>query len=453
MSVIAATSLSASSPTLCPAALMLESNVVTVAAVLSSGREGSQNMALGITVIDRDATLKLNPYLNAGGVGGMQPVRVSVVSSRIDEPSDIITLQQANESEGTFTGVINISSVIPGAENDGIVRLEPGNTLQVIYTPVLYLLPRSTVVQKVRTWVNSSLRLLPLPAAAVGPVSNRQVRDTSAIQLGGVLTIEVADADQDENTSKAGTSTTPCSSLSCTFGSSVTVFFQGYCAQKTRVHAIHSGLPGHALHAHSPKRASQFVLLTKIFAHVGITEEKIEVYANVPFFLILTARLITHADHVAVELSMRNGSSLVKSLLLRETGLSTGVFTAQVSHPGLEAAARGAIPSIITYLDINENGIMQPVISRAAFAVPGELTCSSITSSAGTFGESDTLTVTVVDADLDQLSDHPDVTGMGTISDALRPAVIVYGHDGDVEAIAVTETKHSSGIFTGIVLN
>lgn len=81
----------------------------------------------------------------------------------------------------------------------------------------------------------------------------------------------------------------------------------------------------------------------------------------------------------------------------------------------------------------------------------GEISCSSNTSSMGTFSENDMLTVTVIDADLDQVSTQPDRTGTGVNTDTLLPAVMFYGYNGDVETVTVTETDASSGIFTGVL--
>jgi len=69
----------------------------------------------------------------------------------------------------------------------------------------------------------------------------------------------------------------------------------------------------------------------------------------------------------------------------------------------------------------------------------------------GTFSENGMLTVTVIDADLDQVSTQPDRTGTGVNTDTLHPAVMFYGYNGDVETVTVTETDASSGVFTGVL--
>ena len=192
-------SISASSPTLCPPLLRLGADVVSV------GGQGNPRESIVISVIDRDVTPELNGLINAAGGAGVQAVRVKVVSSRADEPWDVVTLQQANASEGSFTGVINVSDAVqPGAQDDGIVRLLPGDTLQAIYAPALFLVPRHSVVQHVRTWINASLRLSPGPAPAVGPMLNLPARDVSRVPLEGVLAIQLTDPDQDANVHAAG---------------------------------------------------------------------------------------------------------------------------------------------------------------------------------------------------------------------------------------------------------
>ena len=152
------------------------------------------------------------------------------------------------------------------------------------------------------------------------------------------------------------------------------------------------------------------------------------------------------ADVLSVRLSMRNGTTLVNSILLEETGLSTGVFTSQVRHPGSAAAVQGQLAAIVTYSDTKEDGSVEDVFAHAAFASPGQISCSSSTSYPGTFGDFDTLTITVVDADLDQTSLLADSVGKGEAA-----AVIIYGHDGDVENVEMSETSESSGVFTGVV--
>lgn len=172
--------------------------------VVVGGQENRTESIL-ISVIDRDVTPELNVLINAPGGAGEQTVRVKVVSSRADEPSDVVTLLQANASEGSFTGFINVSDAVrPGAQDDGVVHLLPGDTLQAIYTPALFLVPRDPVVQHVRTWINASVRLSPGPAAAVGPLLNLPARDVSLVPLEGVLALQLTDKDQDANVHAAG---------------------------------------------------------------------------------------------------------------------------------------------------------------------------------------------------------------------------------------------------------
>ncbi len=154
------------------------------------------------------------------------------------------------------------------------------------------------------------------------------------------------------------------------------------------------------------------------------------------------------ADTVTVALSMRNSSSLVEALPLRETDSSSGVFTARVMHPGLDAAAQGLAPAFVTYADTREDGVKRNVTAHVAFEAPGRLSCSSATSSPGTFGEGDTLTVTVVDLDLDQKSTEADVYDF---SREQPPVVMLHGSEDDLEAVSVKETALASGVFTGIL--
>ncbi len=189
--------LSATSPTLCPPELLLPSTAII--AVADSSRPFS------ITVVDRDLTPHLNPQLQAAGGVGQQPVSVKVVSSRVGEPSDTITLQQASSGDGTFTGIINVSkSVSPGAQDDGIIHLEPGDSFQAIYFPVPYIQPRSPEVKHVRTWVNCSLRLLPVPAPSLRPSDESGENDVSVVPLDEALTIEITDADADRHVLSPG---------------------------------------------------------------------------------------------------------------------------------------------------------------------------------------------------------------------------------------------------------
>ena len=189
--------LSARSPTLCPPDLLLQSGVISVVGPGSA-------QAFSITVVDRDLAPQLNPDLSAAGSAGQEPVRVKVVSSRIDEPSDTILLQQASAEEGAFTGFINISqAIVPGAENDGLVRVEPGDTLQLIYFPAHYIRPRNPVVRHVRAWNNCSLRLLPVPVPSLEPSAPAK-RDVSVVGMGRQLTIEVVDPDQNLDVHQTG---------------------------------------------------------------------------------------------------------------------------------------------------------------------------------------------------------------------------------------------------------
>jgi len=191
--------LTATSPTLCPPELLLPSAAISVATAADSSQPFS------ITVVDRDLTPLLNPQLQAAGGEGRQPVIVRVVSSRVGEPSDTITLQQASSEDGTFTGIIDISkSVSPGAKDDGIIRLEPGDSFQAIYFPVPYIHPRSPEVKQVRTWVNCSLRLLPVPAPSLRPSGESAENDVSVVPLDKTLTIEITDADADNHVASPG---------------------------------------------------------------------------------------------------------------------------------------------------------------------------------------------------------------------------------------------------------
>jgi len=138
----------------------------------------------------------------------------------------------------------------------------------------------------------------------------------------------------------------------------------------------------------------------------------------------------------------------VEALLLRETDSSSGVFTARVRHPGHDAAALGLAPAFVTYADTREDGVKRNVTAQVAFEAPGRLSCSCASSSSGTFGESDTLTVTVVDSDLDRKSTEADVYDS---SNDQPHVVMLHGFEGDLEPVSVKETALSSGVFTGIV--
>jgi hypothetical protein len=201
--------LSASSPSLCPPTMVLSRRVLSVAGGRNASHGARWQSSIVVTVTDRDMTPELNRGLtNAEDVGdgaaAKALVHVQAVSSRIDEPGDEIPLQQANASLGTFTGLIHVSSSeIPGAENDGIVRLLSGDVLSVFYSPPPYLRPRVPVVeQHLRTWVNASLVLLP---AAVGGGPS----DVSVVPEGASLTIQVSDADRNIDVSSAGYFGTP----------------------------------------------------------------------------------------------------------------------------------------------------------------------------------------------------------------------------------------------------
>ena len=201
------TVVSASRPTLCPPRLLLQSKLVSV----NNLREGGGATSLiTITVLDRDSTPELNPCINAPGGSGAQVIQVKVISSRYNEPSDLITLRQANASEGSFTGTINISrSSVPGAENDGLVSLEPGDWLRVIYSPpALFLTPRTELIEYVQTMVNCTLRLFPLPVASIGAggIANMAAKDVSVVGIQGALTIEVRDSDRNADVLTAGES-------------------------------------------------------------------------------------------------------------------------------------------------------------------------------------------------------------------------------------------------------
>jgi len=226
----------------------------------------------------------------------VQPVRVKVVSSRVDEPWDVITLKHSNVSQGSFTGVINVSAaVIPGAQDDGIVRLQPGDFLQIIYTPALFLIARDPIALHVRTWINARLRLEPAPAAAVGPTLNLPARDVSLVPLDDALAIELTDVDQNVNVLAAGH----------------VLFVAKLLSSRRRTLELSS----HRLNPLPPPPPS-------------------------PSPLPALPRIWSSSDHVTVALTMRNGSSLNAALILRETGLSTGIFTARVPHPGLDAASQ-----------------------------------------------------------------------------------------------------------------
>ena len=112
----------------CAPSLVLNMSVMAVSAVAGVD-------TLGITVTDTDVT--------------EQELTVKALSSRIQEPSDVVKLTRAGLPAGTFTGAMQVGKgVVPGAVDDGVVRLDPGDTLQVIYNPVAWPNP---VVKMLRT--------------------------------------------------------------------------------------------------------------------------------------------------------------------------------------------------------------------------------------------------------------------------------------------------------------
>ena len=64
---------------------------------------------------------------------------------------------------------------------------------------------------------------------------------------------------------------------------------------------------------------------------------------------------IYDAESVAVGVRMRNGTSLFDALVLRETSIASGVFTATLQNPGMNAET-GASAARITYSDITDDG-------------------------------------------------------------------------------------------------
>ena len=78
----------------------------------------------------------------------------------------------------------------------------------------MFIEPRSIIVAHLLTWVNSSVRLFPLPAAAVGPSAGLGVKDVSLVEMSGALTIEVTDLDQNINVLQTGKSMIICTCIS-----------------------------------------------------------------------------------------------------------------------------------------------------------------------------------------------------------------------------------------------
>ena len=330
----------------CAPSLVLNMSVMAVSAVAGVD-------TLGITVTDTDVT--------------EQELTVKALSSRIQEPSDVVKLTRAGLPAGTFTGAMQVGKgVVPGAVDDGVVRLEPGDTLQVIYNTVAWPNP---VVKMLRTWVNCSLQLLPRPPA---------VADVCLVDLGGQLTVFLDDSDQNQDPSTVDTVTVVLRNASC---------------------------PG-AEAASSACGAAPVTLL--------------------------------------------------------ETRVASGVFTGEVAHAGLSQAAdfdnlpgTGSLTAaLVSYLDTTEDGSTAEVSAKASFVSPGEIRCaSSASGSTLTFTKGDAITITVLDADLDHHSRQPDVTGTGAVDDTsgMHAAVMVYGHQGDLESVQLVETGDSTGIFTGRV--
>ena len=330
----------------CAPSLVLNKSVMAVSA--AAGVD-----SLGITVTDTDVI--------------EQELTVKALSSRIQEPSDVVKLTRAGLPAGTFTGAMQVGKgVVPGAVDDGVVRLEPGDTLQVIYKPVAWPNP---VVKMLRTWVNSSLQLLPRPPAAA---------DVCLVDLGGQLTVFLDDSDQNQDPSTVDTVTVVLRNASC---------------------------PG----AEAASSACSAAPVT-----------------------------------------------------LRETRVASGVFTGEVAHAGLSQAAdfdnlpgTGSLTAaLVSYLDTTDDGSTAEVSAKASFVSPGEIRCaSSASGSTLTFTKGDAITITVLDADLDHHSWQPDVTGTGAVDDAsgMHAAVMVYGHQGDLESVELLETGDSTGIFTGRV--
>ena len=81
---------------------------------------------------------------------------------------------------------------------------------------------------------------------------------------------------------------------------------------------------------------------------------------------------------MTVGVRMRNGTSLFDALVLKETSIASGVFTATLQHPGRNAEA-GASAARITYLDITDDGRVKSVQARVSFASPGHFFLISYT--------------------------------------------------------------------------